>query len=88
MRSIFILFTQHFLRRHFDEDDISRIGYLIGNHHTYTNIEGKDYRILVEADFLVNLYEDSAVEDAVKSVYDRIFRTDAGKNLCRLVFGI
>nr|WP_296837236.1 HD domain-containing protein [uncultured Marvinbryantia sp.] len=37
---------------------IDRICYLIGHHHTYDNIEGLDYQILVEADFLVNLYED------------------------------
>ena len=72
----------------FDEDDISRICYLIANHHTYTNIDGKDYRILVEADFLVNLYEDNVREDAIKSAYDSIFRTDTGKNLCRLMFAI
>ena len=72
----------------FDDDDILRICYLIANHHTYTNIDGKDYRILVEADFLVNLYADNAVEDVIKSAYDRIFRTDTGKNLCRLMFAI
>ena len=71
----------------FGEDDISRICYLIAHHHTYTDIDGTDYRILVEADFLVNLYEDNAGEDAIKSAYDRIFRTDAGKGLCRLMFG-
>ena len=72
----------------FDEDDISRICYLIAHHHTYTDIDGMDYRILVEADFLVNLYEDNAGEDAIKSAYDRIFRTDTGKELCRLMFAI
>ena len=72
----------------FDEGDISRICYLIAHHHTYTDIDGMDYRILVEADFLVNLYEDNAGEEAIKSAYDRIFRTDTGKGLCRLMFAI
>ena len=72
----------------FDVDDISRICYLIALHHTYTDINGTDYRILVEADFLVNLYEDNAGEEAITSAYDRIFRTDAGKELCRLMFSI
>ena len=35
-----------------------RVQYLIAHHHTYENIDGMDYQILVEADFLVNLYED------------------------------
>ena len=72
----------------FAEDDISRICYLIAHHHTYTDINGMDYRILVEADFLVNLYEDDAGKDAIKSAYDRVFRTDTGKELCRTMFAI
>ena len=40
-------------------DDVSdRVQYLIAHHHTYTDIDGIDYQILVEADFLVNMYED------------------------------
>ena len=41
------------------EAQIERICWLVGHHHTYTGIDGPDYRILVEADFLVNLYESS-----------------------------
>ena len=39
----------------FPEQDRERICYLIGHHHTYDTIDGMDYQILVEADFLVNL---------------------------------
>lgn len=39
-------------------DEIDRICYLVGHHHTYVNVDGIDYRILLEADFLVNAYED------------------------------
>ena len=42
----------------FAPDVCERVCYLIGHHHTYTNIDGMDYQILVEADFLVNFYED------------------------------
>ena len=41
-----------------EPERIDRIMYLVGHHHTYKNIEGMDYQILVEADFLVNLYEE------------------------------
>ena len=37
----------------FEEAVIERVSYLVGHHHTYTNIDGMDYQILVEADFLV-----------------------------------
>ena len=42
----------------------ARICYLIGRHHTYTDIYGADYQILVEADFLVNLFEDNLSKEA------------------------
>ena len=34
---------------------IRRVEYLVGHHHTYKDIDGLDYQILVEADFLVNI---------------------------------
>lgn len=37
-----------------DAADIARVCYLVAHHHTYTDIDGIDYQILVEADFLVN----------------------------------
>ena len=67
---------------------IDRICYLIGHHHTYDNIEGLDYQILVEADFLVNLYEDGVTKEAVMHAYNKIFRTEHGKRICAEMFGI
>lgn len=69
-----------------DMEDIERICYLVGHHHTYINIDGIDYQILVEADFLVNFYEDHLAEDAIDSALQKIFRTEAGKTLCRLCY--
>ena len=33
-------------------EQIERVCWLVGHHHTYTNISGIDYQLLVEADFL------------------------------------
>ena len=60
---------------------IDRICYLIGHHHTYDNIEGLDYQILVEADFLVNLYEDDVNRHGIEQAYQQIFRTQTGKEI-------
>ena len=69
------------------DDAISdRVQYLIAHHHTYTNIDGIDYQILVEADFLVNMYEDSLPMDAIETVYNKIFRTESGKKICKKIF--
>lgn len=69
------------------EADIDRICYLVGHHHTYEGIDGMDYQILVEADFLVNFYEDGIGPDAIRHARDKIFRTAAGKQLCDLLYG-
>lgn len=69
-----------------DEADVARICYLVGHHHTYTKIQGLDYQILVEADFLVNGYEDQLSPGALASAYEKIFRTQAGKSLFRLMY--
>ena len=71
-----------------DEELIGRVKYLIGHHHTYTNIDGDDYQILVEADFLVNLFEDKEPVSAVQHVRDRIFRTTSGTKLIETMYGI
>lgn len=71
----------------FENYIVERICFLIGHHHTYDNIDGLDYQILVEADFLVNLYEDYAGNRAIDKAYKRIFKTETGKKIFRLMFG-
>ena len=72
----------------YEQEVINRICYLVGHHHTYTNIDGIDYQILVEADFLVNLYEDGVSPDAVRKAYQNIFQTENGRKICRNMFGL
>ncbi|MDD6398403.1 MAG: HD domain-containing protein [Selenomonadaceae bacterium] len=62
----------------FSAQQAERIKYLIAHHHTYNDIQGLDYQILVEADFLVNLYEDGEPLSAVEKVQERIFKTASG----------
>ena len=47
----------------FEEKVIERVKYLIAHHHTYDAIDGIDYQILVEADFLVNILEDGLAKE-------------------------
>jgi hypothetical protein len=72
----------------FENYMIERICYLIGHHHTYTNVEGMDYQILIEADFLVNLYEEEESRSTRRKVYENIFRTESGRSLFREMFGV
>ena len=68
------------------EADIRRISFLVGRHHTYTAIDGIDYQILVEADILVNLYEDDLPPEAQRHAYETVFQTESGKKLCRELY--
>lgn len=65
----------------YDPDKIQRVCYLIAHHHTYNQIDGLDYQILVEADFLVNTFEESSSIDSIKTVRERIFKTESGKQM-------
>ena len=70
---------------HFPEDVIERVKYLIAHHHTYSNIQGIDLQILIEAEFLVNLYEHSD-ESVASKVLEKIFKTASGTKLCKTMF--
>lgn len=68
------------------EDVKERVAFLVGNHHSYNSINGIDYQILVEADFIVNLYEDDCSEEASRSAFEKIFKTTSGKKLWEINF--
>ena len=72
----------------FSEAQIERICWLVGHHHTYDSITGIDYQILLEADFLVNIYEDNLPADAIRKVREKIFKTSAGRALLETMFGV
>ena len=70
----------------FEQDVIDRAAFVVSHHHTYKAIDGPDYQILVEADFLVNLFEEDEPQAAVEAARDRIFRTESGKKLLEAMF--
>lgn len=70
----------------YTEAQIERIKFLIGHHHTYNDIQGLDYQILVEADFLVNLYEDNVPMSSLESVKEKIFKTATGTKFLEDMF--
>ena len=72
----------------FPEEMTRRVSWLVGHHHTSDDIRGMDYQILVEADFLVNLFEDDASRETVEKVREKIFCTAAGRELCGTMFGL
>ena len=72
----------------FNEIVIDRVKYLIAHHHSYAAIDGIDYQILVEADFLVNILDDGLAKEAALQAYQNIFKTESGKNICQEMFAL
>lgn len=68
------------------ENLIGRVCWLIAHHHTYDEYDRLDYRILIEADYLVNAYENNADREAIQNMRARIFRTVMGKKLLDTMF--
>ncbi len=64
-----------------DNDTIERVCYIIGHHHSYNKIDGIDFQILVEADFLVNIYEDEMDKNAITTVSGKYFKTKTGSEI-------
>lgn len=64
-----------------ENEVVERVCFLIGHHHTYDQVDGPDYQILIEADFFVNAYEGEMDIWTMKNVYERIFQTATGKML-------
>lgn len=71
----------------FPEPLIERVCWLIAHHHTYDAITEIDYQILVEADFLVNAFEDDLSGPAIQSFRDKLFRTGTGIQLLNNLYG-
>lgn len=69
-------------------NETERVCYLIAHHHTYENVDSLDYRILLEADFLVNAMEDDLKEETIINFRDKVFETRTGKHLLNTMFGL
>lgn len=69
-----------------NDEIVERVCFIIGNHHTYNKIDGIDFQILVEADLLVNIFEDRMKKDSILNIKERIFKTKAGINLIETMY--
>lgn len=72
----------------FTDGETERICWLIAHHHTYTGVTSADHRILLEADFLVNSFEDGLPLKAIATFRDRVFRTPSALALLADMWGM
>lgn len=67
-------------------EQLERIRFLIGSHHSYSKIDNIDFQILVEADFLVNIFEDSLDKYQIENIKNKYFKTNTGLLLIKRMY--
>lgn len=70
----------------YSQKEIDSIKFLIGHHHTYQGIDRIEWQILVEADFLVNLFENGSPTQTIRDVEKNIFKTATGLSILKNMF--
>ena len=65
---------------------IDRVSYLVGHHHTFSGIDGIDYQILIEADYIANAAENGYSQENITNFINKIMKTESGKRIARTVF--
>ncbi|MGZ7047302.1 MAG: HD domain-containing protein, partial [Methanobacterium sp.] len=68
------------------EEIINRVSEIVGNHHSYTKIDGIDFQIVVEADLLVNIFEEYMSRETIENINNQIFKTETGKKLIKTMY--
>ncbi len=68
------------------EEVVERVCFIVAHHHTYKAIDGIDFQILVEADYIVNLMEGYCKRDSLPQMKEKIFKTESGKFLLEQMF--
>ena len=68
-----------------DPDQIDRVAFLVGHHHTFTGIDALDWQILVEADYIANASENGYSDENVRNFINRIMKTESGKRILKYV---
>ena len=69
-------------------EQIERVKYLVGHHHTLTDIDGMDYQILIEADYIANASENGYSDENIRNFLRRICATRTGARLICAIFGV
>jgi len=78
----------HKLLAEFDlpADFVERVVWLVGHHHTITDVETAEHRILLEADYLVNAGEQGQSRAQMETAEKAFFRSKTGIALLHSVY--
>ena len=65
---------------------LERVLFIIGHHHSYDFIDGVDFQTVVEADFLVNMFEQETAKTEYGKIKEKIFKTKSGIRLLEQLY--
>ena len=68
--------------------DVDRVCFLVAHHHTFTGVDGLDWQILLEADYLVNAGESGYSEDNIRHFAEKLCRTRSGRELFQSIYHV
>ncbi|MGA2091380.1 MAG: HD domain-containing protein [Endomicrobiales bacterium] len=76
------------VEKDYDDANIYEICAIIAHHHTPGPQETTNFKVVYDADWLVNLADEMDVKDTVKlkSAIDKIFLTETGKTMAMEIF--
>lgn len=83
-----ILVRDFFINADLPKHILERVVYLVGHHHTYENVDGMDYQILLEADYLVNADESGYSEENIRNTLNVLFKTNTGITMLKSIYNI
>jgi hypothetical protein len=67
-------------------DVTNRVCFIVSKHHTFSAIDGLDFQLLVEADFLVNAVEEEVSTEGADKFVSINFKTESGRKLIMELF--
>ena len=80
------LIEEFFVDSDLPKEFVDRVSYIVSHHHTITGIDGIDYQIMIEADYLVNADESNFSGNNVRNMLEKVFKTETGKFLLQSMY--
>jgi anaerobic ribonucleoside-triphosphate reductase len=68
------------------QEQIDRVSWLVEHHHTFQGIDGSDYQILIEADYIANASENGYPESSIRNFMEKWMKTESGKQMIKDIF--
>ena len=65
---------------------IERIAFLVGHHHSFGNIDGMDYQILIEADYIANACENGWSRQKTNFFLEKFAKTKSARRILESIF--